>query len=91
MYCCSGRGWKRALQKNSFLDVIYPGQTQLTPELKDYIERDVSAFEKALYSYDYDSFQYGFPAQVDVGEFVDYFILMEVFLQHDTGNLSTYF
>lgn len=51
----------------------------------------MSAFEKALYSYDYDSFQYGFPAQVDVGEFVDYFILMEVFLQHDTGNLSTYF
>lgn len=79
------------LRKTSYFDIVYPGETNLTPELKDYIERDVSMFEKALYSYDYDSYRYGFPANVDVDEFVDYFILMEVFLQRDTGNLSTYF
>ena len=79
------------LRKTSYFDIVYPGERNLTPELKDFIERDVSKFEKALYSYDYDSYRYGFPANVDVDEFVDYFILMEVFLQRDMGNLSTYF
>lgn len=79
------------LRKSAFFDIVYPGKTQLTPELKEYIERDVSVFEKALYSFDYDSYKYGFPRNVDVDEFVDYYILMEVFLQHDTGNRSTYF
>ena len=68
-----------------------PWASLLTSELKDFIERDMSSFEKALYSFDYDTAGYGFMRRVDVNEFVDYFILMEVFLQHDTGNLSTYF
>lgn len=79
------------LRKNAFFSVDYPGALQLTPELKNFIDRDVSQYEKALYSYDYDSVQYGFGTFMDVDEFVDYFILMELFLQHDTGNLSTYF
>ena len=79
------------LRKDSFFDLVYPGMNQLTPELKDFVERDMSAFEKALYSYDYDTLAYGFANHVDVDEFVDYFILMEVFLQHDMGNLSTFF
>lgn len=79
------------LRYNAFFSIVYPGTLQLTPELKSFIERDVSKHEKALYSYDYDSLRYGFGTFVDVDEFVDYFILMELFLQHDTGNLSTYF
>ena len=79
------------LRKDSFFDLVYPGKSQLTPELKAYVEKDMSAFEKALYSYDHDTLAYGFQKYVDIDEFVDYFILMEVFLQHDTGNLSTYF
>ena len=59
--------------------------------IKDYIEKDLSKFEKALYSYDYDTLAYGFNNYVDIEEFADYFIIAEVFLQHDTGNLSTYF
>jgi hypothetical protein len=79
------------LRKNAFFNIEYPGTSLITPELKDYIERDVSIFEKALYSYDYNTSDYGFQNYVDVDEFVKYFILMEVFLQVDTGNLSTYF
>lgn len=79
------------LRKDSYLDLVYPGEEQLTPDLKEFIEKDVSKFEKALYSYDYDTLDYGYQNYIDVDEFVDYFILMEVFLQHDTGNLSTYF
>lgn len=79
------------LHDNTYFEVVYPGKSLLTSELKDYIERDISKFEKALYSFDYDKSRYGYMNYVDVGEFVDYFILAEVFLQHDTGKLSTYF
>ena len=79
------------LRKDSFFDLVYPGEEQITPAIKDYIEKDLSKFEKALYSYDYDTLAYGFNNYVDIEEFADYFIIAEVFLQHDTGNLSTYF
>ena len=79
------------MAKDSFFDLVYPGEEQITPAIKDYIEKDLSKFEKALYSYDYDTLAYGFNNYVDIEEFADYFIIAEVFLQHDTGNLSTYF
>lgn len=79
------------LKQKAYFDVVYPGKLNLTPELKDYIERDVSAFEKALYSFDYDSKTYGYSAKVDVDEFVRYFIVMEVFMQFDMGKRSVYF
>ncbi|MEG2678726.1 MAG: CotH kinase family protein [Oscillospiraceae bacterium] len=75
----------------AFFDIVYPDATALTPEIKDYITKDLSRCEKALYSYDYDTKKYGFQTFMDVGEFTDYLILNEVFLQHDMGNLSTYF
>ena len=40
------------LRKDSFFDLVYPGEEQITPAIKDYIEKDLSKFEKALYSYD---------------------------------------
>ncbi len=79
------------LRERAYFDIVYPGELNLTPELKDYIERDVSAFEKALYSFDYDSLRYGYPVKTDVSEFVRYFIIMEVFMQYDVGNRSTFF
>ena len=83
--------YTQKLRKNAFMNICYPGGEALTPEIKEYIEKDVSRFEKALYSFDYDTSAYGYWNYIDVDEFVDYFILMEVFLQYDTGNLSTYF
>lgn len=79
------------LKERAFFDIVYPGNQNLTPQLKSYIERDVSAFEKALYSFDYDSDRYGYPAKLDVDEFVKYFIIMEVFMQYDVGKRSVYF
>ena len=40
--------------------IRYPGKGKLTEELKKSIELDVSAFEKALFSFDYNSGQYGY-------------------------------
>lgn len=79
------------LREHAFFDIRYPSEQELTPEIKKFIEEDVSRFEKALYSFDYDTSDYGYWNYIDMDEFVDYVILMEVFLQHDTGNLSTYF
>lgn len=72
------------------LQLEYPGVSNRTPEMEEEIRQDFSAFEKALYSYDYDSKKYGYPAWIDVDNFVNYFILNELTGNVDAGNFSTY-
>ena len=69
---------------------MYPRSGDLTQELADAIEQDLSDFEKAMYSYDYDSSFYGYETLIDVQSFVDYFILNEFTCNYDAGTLSTY-
>lgn len=73
------------------MNVEYPGSQTLTPELKEYIERDLSQIEKAIYSYDYDDDQYGYEDLLDVDSFVDYFVFNEFVQNYDAGLYSTYF
>lgn len=70
--------------------IRYPGKERLTEELKRDIELDVSAFEKAVFSYDYDTGQYAYWNWVDVDNFVDYFLINEFTKNSDAGNYSTY-
>lgn len=72
------------------VEIKYPGESKITPELERYINRDLSRFEKALYSYDYDSYRYGYQNYIDVDSFVDYFIINEVTQNTDAGYFSTY-
>lgn len=72
------------------VEVIYPGTINQTEEMRRAIELEFSAFEKALYSYDYDSEEYGYIQWIDVPSFVDYFILNEFVCNMDAGRLSTY-
>lgn len=72
------------------LEVAYPGASNLTPELRDSIKRDFSAFEKALYSFDFDNNTYGYDDYIDVQSFVDYFLINELTCNYDAGWLSTY-
>ena len=72
------------------LEVEYPGAAKLTPELKNAIKTDFSAFEKALYSYDYNSRKYGYANYIDVDSFIDYFLLNEFTANYDAGSYSTY-
>ena len=67
-----------------------PRSGSLTQELADAIEQELSDFEKALYSFDYDSETYGYRTWIDTGSFVDYFIINEFTCNYDAGNLSTY-
>lgn len=80
-----------ALRINGKLEVKYPGTSRITPELTEYISRDFSRFEKALYSFDYDTARYGYQNYIDVDSFVDYFIINEVTQNTDAGLYSTYF
>ena len=54
------------------------------------VELEFSAFEKALYSYDYDSEDYGYTQWINTPSFVDYYILNEFVCNYDAGELSTY-
>lgn len=72
------------------LDIEFPGRRNLTPEIRDAISRDFSDFEKSLYSYDYDHVKYGYAAQIDVGSFIDYFLINEFTCNYDAGWLSTF-
>ena len=78
------------LAAEQVFNIEYPGMSNLTPELKEAITQDVSAFEKALYSYDYDDKKYGYYRRIDVESFVDYFLLNELTCNVDAGALSTY-
>ncbi|MEG1296261.1 MAG: CotH kinase family protein [Niameybacter sp.] len=78
------------MERNTVLEVIYPREAVDMPELKTFIERDLSKFEKALYSYDYDDKAYGYRQYIDVESFVDYFIINEFFKNYDAGVFSTY-
>ncbi len=70
--------------------IRYPGRGRLTEALKKSIELDVSAFEKAIFSYDYNTGQYGYWNWVDVDSFVDYFLINEFTKNSDAGGYSTY-
>lgn len=81
---------ERADRVQQDIAIRYPGKSTLTPELAKDIELDYSAFEKALFSYDHDTSEYGYWNWIDVDSFVDYFIIAEFTLNFDMGGYSTY-
>ncbi|MBO5198913.1 MAG: CotH kinase family protein [Lachnospiraceae bacterium] len=72
------------------LNIEFPNTGDLTEEVIRAIEQDFSDFEKALYSYDYDTDDYGYWNYIDVGSWVDYFIINEFTCNYDAGSISTY-
>lgn len=72
------------------MNIVFPGTSNLTPEIAGAISKDFSDFEKALYSYDYHDGKYGYRAYIDVESFLDYFLINELTCNYDAGWLSTY-
>lgn len=70
--------------------IRYPGRNTLTPELAKNIELSYSAFEKALFSYDYNAQDYGYWNWIDVDNFVDYYLINEFTRNVDAGRYSTF-
>ena len=78
------------LNMTSGINIEYPGTKTLTPDLATSITKDFSAFEKAIYSYDFDNDAYGYKKLIDIDSFVDYFIINEFTGNYDAGGYSTY-
>ena len=72
------------------LDIEYPRAGALTLEMADAIEQEISDFEKALYSFDFNSKEYGYHKWIDANSFADYLIINEFTQNYDAGGLSTY-
>lgn len=70
--------------------IRFPGPSKLTQELAKEIELDYGAFEKALFSFDFDTEEYGYWNWIDVESFVDYFLINEFTGNLDAGSYSTY-
>lgn len=75
---------------DSKVNIVYPGNANLTPSIANEICEDFSDFEKALYSYDYDSEDFGYENYIDVNSFIDYFLINEFTGNYDAGSKSTY-
>jgi hypothetical protein len=77
-------------EMNTGLSVVYPAKKDLSPDVINYIETDISQFEKALYSYDFKDPEKGYRAYIDVDSFVDYYVLQEFLCNSDMCLRSTY-
>ncbi len=72
------------------LIIKYPGKDSISEKDAKQIELEISSFDKAMYSYDYDSKKYGYKTYIDVDSFVDYFLISELTKNLDAGAYSTY-
>ena len=81
---------ERTLTISTDISIRYPKRSVLTEEMRQQIELDFAEFERALYSYDYDTSEYGYWNYIDEDSFVDYFLLNEFSLNMDAGRYSTY-
>ena len=74
-------------QNELFLE--YPAADKVTPREISWVTKRISDFERALYQEDFaekgDYLNY-----IDVDNFVDYYIINEVFMNIDAGSVSTY-
>ncbi len=71
------------------LEVKYPGRKKITAATVRYIEADVSAVEKKLYSMDNNEFV-EYRDLLDAGSCADYFIINEFFANYDAQRNSFY-
>lgn len=72
------------------LHIGYPSKNKITERQKEYIKKDISEFEQVLYGKNFSDERLGYPAYIDMDNWVDYFIINEFAMNYDAGNLSTY-
>lgn len=72
-----------------WIGVKYPSQTDISENVKHYIEQDFSRTEQIIYSTDESVFK-AYDKYIDIDSFVDYFLINEFFGNYDAGEHSTY-
>lgn len=83
---------KRGLSTRKYerLGITYPSST-LTEAQKEYIEDWISQFEKVLTSFDANNQAYGYKNYIDIDSFAQHFLINELLMNADAGQLSTYY
>lgn len=71
------------------LDIKWPGKTTLSEFSIQRITNQIDSFEEVLFAEDYSQFSQ-YKDYIDMGSFVDYFVLNEFLISYDAGNNSTY-
>lgn len=72
------------------LFIDYPSAKNLTKRQETWITEDISRFEEALFSDYFTDPEIGYAKYIDVDNFVDYFLINEMAMNCDAGNLSTF-
>jgi len=72
------------------LSIHYPKEKNIIESQKEWIRRDISEFERVLYSDVFDDDEIGYESYINVDSFVDYYIINEFTMIRDAGYLSTY-
>jgi hypothetical protein len=70
---------------------VYPKPDDITPSQKDYIKHYFWAFEDAIQTDHPHDPESGYPAYLNVGSFVDYFLISELAKNVDSYYFSCYF
>lgn len=83
--------YTKRLEPRGRFEITYPGTNSQTEQVKEYIRTDVSAIEKAIYSYEAGNDPDFYVKYLDEDSFVDYYILQEFLGNNDVFSASTYF
>lgn len=83
--------YTKRLEPRRIMEILYPGTSNLTEQVKEYINMDISKIEKAIYSYEAGNDPDFYIEYLDEDSFVDYYILQEFLGNSDAYSASTYF
>lgn len=83
--------YTKRLEPRRRIEILYPGTSNLTEQVKEYINMDISKMEKAIYSYQAGNDSDFYIKYLDEDSFVDYYILQEFLGNNDAYSASTYF
>jgi len=73
-----------------FYEVREPNERKIAPEQSTYIRSFITGFEAMMASPDYENVSTGYPSVIDIGSFVDQFLLNELSKNVDGLRLSSY-
>lgn len=83
-------GIKNGYTKNA-VSVQYPSPTEITKRQLNWIHKDFDDFEKKLYHANFAEEGFHYEDYIDVNDFVDYYLINEMSMNHDAGFLSTFY
>ncbi len=79
------------MEPGRHLELLYPGVANQTRQVREYVQADYNEAERMLYSVEMLDGSGSWQQELDMGSFVNYYILMEFFGINDTFGASTYF